>query len=133
QNCFVCGQSGAAITCRERGCHRSFHLPCAVEGECVTQYFRHYRSFCWEHRPEQNVEATPEEGTTCLLCLQTVEHRTSYGTMVCPACRHAWFHRRCIQGQAVCAGIFCFLCPLCRDRKTFQTEMDTLGIRIPLR
>ncbi|NXP53547.1 PHF7 protein, partial [Heliornis fulica] len=56
ENCFICGQSGAAITCRERGCHRSFHLPCAVEGECVTQYFGLYRSFCWEHRPKQNVE-----------------------------------------------------------------------------
>ncbi|NXI92167.1 PHF7 protein, partial [Psophia crepitans] len=56
KNCFVCGRSGATITCRETGCDRSFHLPCAAERECITQYFGLYRSFCWEHRPEQTVE-----------------------------------------------------------------------------
>ncbi|KGL98262.1 G2/M phase-specific E3 ubiquitin-protein ligase, partial [Charadrius vociferus] len=131
KDCFVCGESGATITCRETGCDRSFHLPCAVEGGCVTQFLLQYRSFCWEHRPEQAVEAAPEETTTCLICLNTVGDRKSYGTMVCPACRHAWFHRGCIQGQAVRDGITCFRCPLCRDRDAFLSEMLTMGIRIP--
>uniref|UniRef100_A0A8D0F0N2 Uncharacterized protein n=1 Tax=Strix occidentalis caurina TaxID=311401 RepID=A0A8D0F0N2_STROC len=130
--CFVCGESGATITCFQEGCDRSFHLPCAVEGECVTQYLPHYRSFCREHRPEQEVEAAPENDTNCLICLEPVEDRKSYHTMVCPACKHAWFHRGCIQGQAACAGIF-FQCPLCRDRDEFLPEMLTMGIRIPLR
>ncbi|XP_049682987.1 PHD finger protein 7-like [Accipiter gentilis] len=133
KHCFVCGESGATISCRETGCNRSFHLPCAVEGGCVTQFFRFYRAFCWEHRPEQAVEAVPEENTTCLICLDLVEERKSYGTMVCPACKHAWFHRGCIQGQALCAGRFCFQCPLCRDKEHFLSEMLTMGIRIPLR
>ncbi|XP_050760857.1 PHD finger protein 7-like [Gymnogyps californianus] len=133
KHCFVCGESGAAITCRETGCDRSFHLPCAVEGGCVTQFLYQYRSFCWEHRPEQAVEAAPEENTTCLICLDLVGDRKSYGTMVCPACKHAWFHRGCIQGQAVRAGISCFQCPLCRDRDAFLPEMLTVGIRIPFR
>ncbi|KAM9656747.1 uncharacterized protein ACIBXB_008993 [Morphnus guianensis] len=59
------------------------------------------RAFCWQHRPEQAVEAAPEENTTCLICLDLVEERKSYGTMVCPACKHAWFHRGCIQAGAV--------------------------------
>ncbi|XP_069668066.1 LOW QUALITY PROTEIN: PHD finger protein 7-like [Haliaeetus albicilla] len=101
KHCFVCGESGAAISCQETGCHRSFHLPCAVEGGCVTQFFGLYRAFCWEHRPEQAVEAAPEENTICLICLDLVEERKSYGTMVCPACKHAWFHRGCIQVGAV--------------------------------
>ncbi|XP_049682986.1 PHD finger protein 7-like [Accipiter gentilis] len=133
KHCFVCGESGATISCRETGCNRSFHLPCAVEGGCVTQFFGLYRAFCWEHRPEQAVEAVPEENTTCLICLDLVEERKSYGTMVCPACKHAWFHRGCIQGQALCAGRFCFQCPLCRDKEHFLSEMLTMGIRIPLR
>ncbi|NXV82615.1 G2E3 ligase, partial [Atlantisia rogersi] len=33
----------------------------------------------------------------------------------------------------VCAGIFCFVCPLCRDREGFQTEMFMMGIRVPAR
>ncbi|XP_074692044.1 E3 ubiquitin-protein ligase PHF7-like [Strix aluco] len=133
KHCFVCGKSGAATTCRQEGCDRSFHLPCAAEGGCVTQFFFQYRSFCGEHSPEQAVEAAPEKDTTCLLCLDVVGDRKSYGTMVCPACKHAWFHRGCIQGQAVRDGISCFRCPLCRDRDAFSSEMLSMGIRIPFR
>ncbi|NXF32965.1 PHF7 protein, partial [Nyctibius bracteatus] len=131
--CFVCGKSGATITCRETGCNRSFHLPCAVEGECVTQFFGLYRSFCWEHRPEQTVEAAPEKDTTCLICLDPVEDRKSYGTMVCPACKQAWFHRGCIQIQAMHIGFLCFCCPQCQNEYRFLMEMLTMGIRIPKR
>ncbi|XP_054072435.1 PHD finger protein 7-like [Rissa tridactyla] len=129
--CFVCGESGATITCSMMGCRRSFHLPCAGEGGCVTQFLSPYRSLCWEHRPEQAVEAAPEENTTCLICLEPVGDQKSYGTMVCPACKHAWFHRGCIQAQALNAGIFCFRCPLCRDRSAFLPEMLIMGIRMP--
>uniref|UniRef100_A0A8C3PRG4 G2/M phase-specific E3 ubiquitin-protein ligase n=1 Tax=Calidris pygmaea TaxID=425635 RepID=A0A8C3PRG4_9CHAR len=133
KHCFVCGESGATITCREMSCDRSFHLPCAVDGACVTQFFFQYRSFCWEHGPRQTVEMSPEEDTTCLICLDRVGEGRSYGTMVCPVCRHAWFHRHCIQGQAVRDGITCFRCPLCRDRDVFLSEMLTMGIRVPFR
>ncbi|CAM9105238.1 unnamed protein product [Bubo scandiacus] len=43
KKCFVCGESGAAITCCQEGCDRSFHLPCAMEGECITQYVPPHR------------------------------------------------------------------------------------------
>ncbi|NXN75813.1 PHF7 protein, partial [Himantopus himantopus] len=133
KHCFVCGESGASITCWQTGCDRSFHLPCAMEGGCVTQFLLQYRSFCWEHRPKQAVEVAPEETTTCLICLDRVGDRNSYGMMVCPACKNAWFHRGCIQGQAVRDGITSFRCPLCRDRDAFLSEMLTMGIRIPFR
>ncbi|NXK27347.1 PHF7 protein, partial [Arenaria interpres] len=133
KHCFVCGESGATITCHEMSCDRSFHLPCAVDGACVTQFFFQYRSFCWEHCPKQTVKTSPEENTTCLICLERVGEGRSYGTMVCPVCRHACFHRHCIQGQAVRDGITCFRCPLCRDRDVFLSEMLTMGIRIPFR
>ncbi|POI19071.1 hypothetical protein CIB84_017186, partial [Bambusicola thoracicus] len=101
QHCFVCGNVGATITCAESGCHRSFHLPCASEGECVTQYFGQFRSFCWEHRPQQAVEAAPTQDSTCIVCMEPVGDSRSYSTMVCPACQHAWFHRACIQVGAL--------------------------------
>lgn len=121
------------------------------------------RSFCSEHRPQQAVQAAPEQGTTCIICMDPVGDSTSYHTMVCPACNHAWFHRRCIQvgalpspcghgscsaapgpahrslpvfllqGHAMCAGIVCFQCPICRDRVLFSVEMSNMGIRIPRR
>ncbi|NWR56793.1 PHF7 protein, partial [Bucorvus abyssinicus] len=129
--CFICGERGASITCRETDCDRSFHLPCAAEGGCITQYFPQYRSFCWEHRPKQAVEATPEENTVCIICLDPVEDKKTYGTMVCPACKHAWFHRRCIQNRAIQAGYHCFCCPHCENEYRFRAEMLTMGIRIP--
>lgn len=169
------------------GCDRRFHLPCAVEGGCVTRYLMPFRyllspsphhqgrtqrfsshpslpsspsSFCWEHRPQQQELAAPED-TNCLICMDPVESRTTYGTMVCPACKRAWFHRACIQvgaipslraqqalsstrasltlflfllqGQAMHAGGFCLHCPLCQNTKLFLTEMLFMGIQIPMR
>uniref|UniRef100_A0A663N2Q6 PHD finger protein 7 n=1 Tax=Athene cunicularia TaxID=194338 RepID=A0A663N2Q6_ATHCN len=127
KQCFVCGESGAAITCCREGCDRSFHLPCAMEGECVTQYFLPHRSFCREHRPEQEVEAAPDKDTTCIICRGPVEDRKSFHTMVCPICREAWFHQGCIQY----AGTIAFRCPVCRDQYDFLHGMLTVGIRIP--
>ncbi|XP_040519907.1 PHD finger protein 7-like isoform X1 [Gallus gallus] len=133
QQCFVCGERGAAITCSETGCERSFHLPCAMDGECVTQHFRQRRCYCWEHRPRQEIQEAPEEGTICLICLEPVGDSLSYHTMACPTCQHAWFHRGCIQQQALNAGAFCFYCPGCRDKDQFFQEMATMGIQIPHR
>ncbi|XP_026723367.1 PHD finger protein 7-like [Athene cunicularia] len=133
KKCFVCGESGAAITCGQEGCDHSFHLPCAMEGECITQYFFPYRSFCREHRPEQEVEAALEEDTECLICLEPVEDRKSFHTLVCPACKHAWFHRGCIQSQAQYTAVTSFSCPHCRNRNGFVNDMLTMGIRVPTR
>ncbi|NWI67469.1 G2E3 ligase, partial [Todus mexicanus] len=133
QDCIVCGRSGASITCCQPGCDRSFHLPCASAGQCITQYTPEYRSFCWEHRPELEVEAGPEDDTTCPICITPVEDTKSYEALVCSGCKHAWFHRDCIQGQALRAGISCFQCPLCRNKDLFVADMLLMGIRIPVR
>ncbi|XP_054704064.1 uncharacterized protein LOC129215280 [Grus americana] len=69
--------------------------------------------------------------TPCLVCLEAVAGRPTYDTLVCPACASAWFHRRCIQGQALWSALHYFCCPLCRDMATFQAEMFRLGIKIP--
>ncbi|XP_021243486.1 uncharacterized protein LOC110394125 isoform X3 [Numida meleagris] len=128
--CFICGKRGASITCAEIGCERSFHLPCTLEGECVSQHFGKYSSFCQEHSPQQAVEAAPEQDTSCIICLEPVEDKKSYSTMVCPACKHAWFHRACIQVGGLlspcrhgstrpCSHSCCvYLC--CRDRQRAQ-------------
>ncbi|XP_041345789.1 uncharacterized protein LOC121365558 [Pyrgilauda ruficollis] len=133
QRCCVCGQSGATIMCCTEDCERWFHLPCAKEGGCVNHYVTPYRSFCPEHRPEQEVRATPEPGTDCPICLEPVEDRKTFKTMVCPKCKRAWFHRDCIQGQAMRAGALFFQCPLCRDNEEFTVQMFLMGIRVPFR
>ncbi|NXG42888.1 G2E3 ligase, partial [Psilopogon haemacephalus] len=131
--CCVCGRSGAATNCCDQSCEWSFHLPCAPQGGCITQYFDHYRAFCSRHCPQQAVDRDPEPHTECLLCLEPVDERKSFRTMVCPVCQHAWFHRHCIQGHALRAGISAFGCLLCRDKELFQEEMLRMGIRIPRR
>ncbi|XP_021237312.1 PHD finger protein 7-like isoform X2 [Numida meleagris] len=133
KNCFVCGGRGAAISCAETGCERSFHLPCAEDGECVTQYFGPHRSFCWEHRPRQAAEAAPSPDTVCVICLEPVGDSTSYHTMVCPVCKQAWFHRGCVRKQAMHAAILRFFCPVCSEKATFRSEMTIMGIQTPIR
>ncbi|XP_040520388.1 PHD finger protein 7-like isoform X3 [Gallus gallus] len=132
KHCFICGETGAPITCAEAGCEHSFHLPCAREGDCVTQYFGEYSSFCQKHSPKQAAEVAPAQDTNCIICMEPVGDKKSYHTLVCPACKHAWFHRACIQGQAIRAGVNCFQCPLCRDADAFLSDMLVMGIRIPL-
>ncbi|XP_035756438.1 PHD finger protein 7-like [Egretta garzetta] len=64
-------------------------------------------------------------------CQEAVAGRPCYDTLICPACASAWFHRRCIQGQALRSALYHFRCPLCQDMATFQQEMFRLGIKIP--
>uniref|UniRef100_U3IJN3 PHD-type domain-containing protein n=1 Tax=Anas platyrhynchos platyrhynchos TaxID=8840 RepID=U3IJN3_ANAPP len=129
--CCVCRKKGATVACRQKRCSRRFHLPCSSQRGCISQFFGEYSSFCWEHRPQQTVETLQEGHTTCIICMEVVEDSLSYTTMVCPSCKHAWFHRACIQGQAYRAGLGQFACPHCRDQERFVPEMLQMGIRVP--
>ncbi|XP_019467934.1 PHD finger protein 7-like [Meleagris gallopavo] len=133
KQCFVCGERRATISCAELGCLRSFHLPCAMDGECVTQFFGQHRSFCGEHRPRQASEGAPAQGIYCIICLEPVGDSISYHTMLCPVCKQARFHRGCIQRYAMSTGIMHFKCPICAEKTRFHLEMNTMGLQIPVR
>ncbi|NXL16650.1 G2E3 ligase, partial [Setophaga kirtlandii] len=91
------------------------------EGGCVNQYITPYSSFCPKHRPEQEVEVTPEPGTECPICMEPVEDRKTFtASLTLPVFA--------LQGQAMCAGLLCLQCPLCRDSEAFVVEMFILGI-----
>ncbi|KAI1239871.1 hypothetical protein IHE44_0011307, partial [Lamprotornis superbus] len=86
--CSQAGGKGALLCLRpERGHH------------LVLRGKLQHVSYCSEHHPEQDVQVIP--GTKCPICMKPVEDRMSYGTMVCPACKRAWFHRDCIQVGAM--------------------------------
>ncbi|XP_031468001.1 G2/M phase-specific E3 ubiquitin-protein ligase-like, partial [Phasianus colchicus] len=89
------------------------------------------RSFCWQHRPTQQVKPLRQQHPQCAICLEAVEGRPSYNTLICPSCTSAQFHHHCIQGQALRAALHHFRCPLCQDMQAFQAEMFRLGIKIP--
>ncbi|NWH75825.1 PHF7 protein, partial [Piaya cayana] len=131
KRCCICHLPGASVTCRHGRCSRTFHFPCGVDQGCISQFFKEFKSFCWKHRPVQRVQAVQQAQTLCLICQEVVAERPCYDTLVCPACTSAWFHRRCIQGQALRSALYHFRCPLCQDMDTFQSEMFRLGIKIP--
>ncbi|KAM4647871.1 PHD finger protein 7-like, partial [Amazona ochrocephala] len=131
KRCCICRQPGASVSCGARRCPRTFHYPCGSERGCVSQFFGEFKSFCWKHRPVQRVRAVQQDQTLCLICQEAVAERPRYDTLVCPTCTSAWFHRRCIQGQALSSALHHFRCPLCQDMSTFQEEMFRLGIKIP--
>ncbi|KAM6110634.1 PHD finger protein 7-like [Pterocles gutturalis] len=131
KRCCICRLPGASVTCRGRRCPRVFHFPCGSERGCVSQFFGEFKSFCWKHRPVQRVRALQQDQSSCLICQVPVAGRPCYDTLLCPACANAWFHRRCIQGQALRSGLHHFRCPMCRNVETFRQEMFRLGIKIP--
>lgn len=135
--CVYCRKKGATIGCTVRHCRRQFHLPCGVNSNSLHQFFDQFCSFCEEHRPQQGMEVVSDRlsfhgtaNSTCAICLCPVEARTSNHTLRAPCCKNSWFHRTCVQRQALSAGYF-FKCPLCNNKNTFQSEMLKYGIYIP--
>ncbi|CAM4576657.1 unnamed protein product [Lepidochelys kempii] len=132
KTCCVCGCKGASIACQGSKCTKNFHFPCGSERGCIYQFFGEFKSFCWTHRPVQRVRRWQQQAeTVCVVCLESMPGKPSYSALVCPACKHAWFHRGCIQGHALRAALYHFRCPRCRDMGTFQREMFRMGIKIP--
>ncbi|KAM4690079.1 G2/M phase-specific E3 ubiquitin-protein ligase [Rhinophrynus dorsalis] len=132
--CNVCKNRGASIGCVYPKCKRSYHYPCGVERECVFQFMGDFRSYCWEHRPVQKVSSSQASGSApCTICLENVIQVPSYRILCGPCCKTSWFHRECLQYQALSAGLFFFRCTVCNNKEKFQAEMLRMGIHIPER
>ncbi|XP_075049614.1 G2/M phase-specific E3 ubiquitin-protein ligase isoform X2 [Mixophyes fleayi] len=132
--CYVCKTLGASIGCVFPRCKRSYHYPCGVEKQCIFQFMDSFRSYCWDHRPVQNVLSIQTgESSPCTICLENVDHIPSYHVIRGPCCKTSWFHRNCLQYQALSAGLFFFRCTVCNNKDLFQKEMLHMGIHIPER
>ncbi|XP_039923914.1 G2/M phase-specific E3 ubiquitin-protein ligase isoform X4 [Hirundo rustica] len=132
--CNICKKKGASIGCVTPKCKRSYHFPCGLQRECIFQFMEDFKSYCWEHRPVQEfVDKEPRGASQCTICLDLVEHLPLYTVLKSPCCKNAWFHRECLQYQALSAGIFFFRCTVCNNKDKFQKEMLRMGIHIPER
>uniref|UniRef100_A0A663MFG9 G2/M-phase specific E3 ubiquitin protein ligase n=1 Tax=Athene cunicularia TaxID=194338 RepID=A0A663MFG9_ATHCN len=130
--CNICKKKGASIGCVAPKCKRSYHFPCGIQKECIFQFMEDFRSYCWEHRPVQKFPDKESGGTSqCTICLDLVEQLPLYTVLKSPCCKNAWFHRECLQYQALSAGIFFFRCTVCNNKDNFQKEMLRMGIHIP--
>ncbi|XP_078515543.1 G2/M phase-specific E3 ubiquitin-protein ligase [Lissotriton helveticus] len=128
--CTFCRKKGASIGCVGHRCKKSYHYPCGLQKECIFQFMGSFASFCRKHRPFQ--KCVQDTGSsTCTICLEIVQHRPSYNILHSPCCKTAWFHRDCLQYQALSAGVFFFRCTVCNNKDVFQEEMLRLGIHIP--
>jgi hypothetical protein len=75
------------------------------------------------------------QGTTvtCPICFEEFDPMDHRLTLWAPCCkRKGFFHRDCIQQQALNAGYY-FRCPLCNDHEKFGDAMSRFGIFIPAR
>ncbi|KAM6073697.1 G2/M phase-specific E3 ubiquitin-protein ligase [Chlamydotis macqueenii] len=130
--CNICKKKGASIGCVDPKCKRSYHFPCGIQKECIFQFMEDFRSYCWEHKPVQKLPDKESTGTSqCTICLDLVEQLPMYTVLKSPCCKNAWFHRECLQYQALSAGIFFFRCTICNNKDKFQKEMLRMGIHIP--
>ncbi|XP_039393996.1 G2/M phase-specific E3 ubiquitin-protein ligase isoform X2 [Mauremys reevesii] len=130
--CNICKKKGASIGCVAPKCKRSYHFPCGVQRECIFQFMEQFGSYCWEHRPVQKLPSDESRGSSqCTICLEFVEHFPMYNILKSPCCKNAWFHRDCLQYQALSAGVFFFRCTVCNNKDKFQKEMLRMGIHIP--
>ncbi|NXI45044.1 G2E3 ligase, partial [Galbula dea] len=130
--CNVCKKKGASVGCVYPKCKRSYHFPCGLQKECIFQFMEDFRSYCWEHKPVQKFPDRESTGTSqCTICLDLVEQLPVYSVLKSPCCKNAWFHRECLQYQALSAGIFFFRCTVCNNKEKFQKEMLRMGIHIP--
>ncbi|XP_014215210.1 uncharacterized protein LOC106644280 isoform X2 [Copidosoma floridanum] len=135
--CSYCKKNGATLGCCNAKCKRIFHLPCGLKAGSLHQFFGEFRSYCINHRPRQKIddrvkrEIGKMSNILCYICYEGVKPLDSNGTLWAPCCKkNAWFHRRCVQQLAMSAGYF-FKCPLCNNKREFQTAMLEYGIYIP--
>ncbi|XP_041070754.1 G2/M phase-specific E3 ubiquitin-protein ligase isoform X2 [Carcharodon carcharias] len=130
--CRVCKKRGASIGCAIAKCPKSFHFPCGVENQCIFQFTGQFASYCWEHRPVQKLPSIWSGSSyTCAVCLESIDPIPSYDILKSPCCKNTWFHRQCVQYQALSAGVFFFKCTICSNKDEFQKEMLRMGIHIP--
>lgn len=130
--CCVCKKNGASIGCVAPRCKRSYHFPCGLQEECIFQFTGNFASFCWKHRPVQVITSNKyTDSLPCTICLECIEPVPTYSILRSPCCKNAWFHRDCLQAQAINAGVFFFRCTICNNNDIFQKEMLRMGIHIP--
>ncbi|XP_022108679.1 mucin-12-like [Acanthaster planci] len=130
--CFYCSKKTATIGCSLSICKRGFHFNCGFKNEAMFCFFDSFLVFCKDHRPQQDVKTSKSDPATvtCPICFEDLEARVSNHVLKTPCCTNTWFHRTCVQQQALSAGYF-FRCAICNNQEKFQLEMKNFGIYIP--
>ncbi|XP_055307028.1 PHD finger protein 7-like [Sitodiplosis mosellana] len=126
--CYYCKLKGASIGCCRKTCRKSFHLPCALENNCLVQFSGEFDSFCHIHHGiERSSIHTKDE--KCLLCNETMKDFHPVTSVELNCCGSKWYHLKCLRGRAHDKqGMFC--CPCCDDYDNFRDMMMSNGIYV---
>lgn len=131
--CSYCRRPGANIGCCHSHCRQSFHLPCAVENKCLSDFKKTFKSFCRKHSTLFAVPPSEQHSINdaCRICLDDMGEYDPVDSIRSPCCsQDVWYHKRCMMQTAKAAGYF-FNCPLCKNSEEFREHMTAHGVFIP--
>lgn len=120
---------GAYVGCCASKCRRSFHLPCAIEAECTSDFANGYLSFCHKHSETSNRKHQSNE--ICIICRKQMGEFNHVRSIECPCCEKAWYHKQCLLKTANKEG-HSIKCGICNNTGTFQEKIQRSGVFVPL-
>ncbi|XP_051910013.1 histone-lysine N-methyltransferase 2C-like [Hippocampus zosterae] len=107
QACVFCGGLGASLRCRETGCGRSYHFPCAAAAG-AHQDWEQRRTLCTRH--------AHAESRSCVSC----SLGDNVGSLLMCCCCGNRYHARCLAppltpSSLIRAGWQCVPCRVCQS------------------
>lgn len=132
QKCTFCHKNGANISCCDKKCPRSFHLPCAIKQDCRFEFCGAYKSFCHKHH---NLKETDrhQETDLCAICHDEMGKFNVIRSIQSPCCKWGWYHKNCLSQYAAAAALF-MKCTICnRKIDEIRQAIEERGVFIPQR
>lgn len=131
QYCAYCKGKSATIGCCVKACRKSFHLPCAIQRNCVFEFVDPFRSFCESHHNLKKPKTVHKPTDLCAICYDEMGEYNLVRSIQSPCCnKESWYHKLCLMKYAQTSGYF-LKCPLCKDENTFRRSIQERGVFIP--
>lgn len=128
QTCYYCKLKGANIGCCRKSCRKSFHLPCALENNCLVQFRDKFPSFCHIHHGIERTSIHAKD-EICLLCSKDMKEFHPVTSVQLNCCESKWYHSDCLRDLAFVEQNK-FTCPCCGDCDDFRDSMLSNGIYV---
>lgn len=90
QTCSYCKLKGANISCCQRLCRKSFHLPCLLENNGLVKFCEKFDSFCHIHHGIER-SSIHSKNETCLLCSKVMKEYNSVTSVEMGCCGSKWY------------------------------------------
>lgn len=135
QTCFYCKLRGASIGCDQRACRKSFHFPCGLENNCLTQFCGKYRSFCHLHHAIDR-STVHGDNELCVLCDKSMGKFHPVSSVELGCCGRKWQHSKCLRYSLYNQNSDMYITPICTscgNEDEFHVFLKSNGIFVPER